>query len=88
MPFQTINRLKMINELLNGITLENTTIYDENNTIFNNAKTMHYGEDWYLLLDEYDNVIEEFIIDYKEKDKALNELEELKQYLSIGGKVL
>ena len=79
----------LINDILLGIPFKDTKIYcEERDDLFNDIGMFYYSEDWYIIYDKDNNVIEEFVIERDSKKYAIEEMEQVKQYMLLGGKVL
>lgn len=78
----TVDRLRMINDLLKEGKLDNSIAYSEQVNL-DNANKLYYGEDWYILLDKNNEIIEDFIIERNiGKEKQLEEMNFIREELS------
>lgn len=75
---QIINKTRIINNLLNGEEIDNIETLQED--YINNVSYVISGEDFYILVDNNDNIIEEFIMDKrKNNNRTLNEINRVKE---------
>ena len=75
---QIINKTRIINNLLNGEEIDNIETLQED--YINNVSYVISGEDYYILIDSNDNIIEEFIMDKRKKNnRTLNEINRVKE---------
>jgi len=74
-----VDRLHMINDLLRENNIDNSIAYSEQVNL-DNVDKMYYGEDWYILLDENNEIIDEFRIErnigYIEQLEEMNSIKE------------
>lgn len=74
-----IDKMHIIDELLLGKTLDEIILHGENND-YTNVTKLYYGSDWYIALDENNNIIEEYIIERNiDKDRQLEEINKTKE---------
>ena len=75
---QIINKTRIINNLLNGEEIDNIETLQED--YINNVSYVISGEDFYILVDNNDNIIEEFIMDKRiNNNRTLNEINRVKE---------
>ena len=65
---ESISKIQQINQLLAGIPLDEV-VYS--NYDINSSGKLHYGEDWYVLLDDDGNIIEKYIMSRDEENMNL-----------------
>ena len=75
---QILNKTRIINNLLNGEEIDNIETLQED--YINNVSYVISGEDFYILVDNNDNIIEEFIMDKRiNNNRTLNEINSVKE---------
>jgi len=75
---EKIARIQMIDQLLEDISLENC-LYN----IPNNLEKCYVGEDWYVTVDKFGNIDMQIMKNSVHKDKALEEINILKEILGV-----
>ncbi len=58
-----IDKIRMINDIVGGKDISDIQIYNESCGYKNLIYSMYLGEDWYIVFDEFGNILDEFIID-------------------------
>ena len=58
-----IDKIRMINDIVGGKDISDIQIYNESCGYKNLISSMYLGEDWYIVFDEFGNILDEFIID-------------------------
>ncbi len=58
-----IDKIRMINDIVCGKDISDIQIYNESCGYKNLISSMYLGEDWYIVFDEFGNILDEFIID-------------------------
>lgn len=77
---QGVNKIRIINDILNGVEIDSIEVLSED--YLKDVTSAIIGEDFYILMDKNDNIIEEFIVDKrKNNSRTIREISEIKKVL-------